>query len=145
LKARYSWKVIQINFYLHLVYCAYFHSSMNYDIIFWGNFPYSVNIFMLQKKTVRIITNTRNKDSYRYPFKPLNILPLQPQYVFLLLCFVVMNMDQYKVHSDIHTKDMRQILIFIGLHLNCHFIKAVPTAWALRFSVVLLSYKRFVP
>jgi len=47
-------------------------------------------------------------------------------------------MDQCKVHSDICSKDMRQILIFIRLHLNCHFIEAVPTVWALRFSIVLL-------
>jgi hypothetical protein len=79
---------------LVMVYCAYFHSSMNYDFIFWGNSPYSMNIFRLQKKAVRPITNTRNRDSCRYPFKALNILPLQPQYIFLLLCFVVMNMDQ---------------------------------------------------
>jgi hypothetical protein len=120
-----------------MVYCAYYHLSMNYDVIFWGNSPYSINIFRLLKKAIRIITNTRNRYSCRYPFKALNILPLQPQYIFLLLIFVVMNMDQYKFHSDICSKDMRQILIFFRLHLNCHLIKAVQTVWASRFSVVI--------
>jgi len=47
-------------------------------------------------------------------------------------------MDQYRVHSDIHSKGMRQILMFIRLLINCHFIKVVPSMWALRFSTVLL-------
>ena len=27
-------------------YCDYFHSIMNYGIIFWGNSPYNINILM---------------------------------------------------------------------------------------------------
>jgi hypothetical protein len=121
-----------------MVYYAYIHLSMNYDFIFWGNSPYCINIFRLQKKAVRIITSTRNRDHGRYTFKALNILPFQSQYIFSLLCFVVMDLNQYKVNSDICSKDTRQIQIFIRLHLKCHFIKAVPTVWALRFSVVFL-------
>jgi len=35
---------------LSTAYYAYFHSIMNYGITFWGNSPYSINIFRLQKK-----------------------------------------------------------------------------------------------
>jgi hypothetical protein len=35
---------------LVMVYYAYFHLIMNYDIIFWGTSPYSKNIFRLQKR-----------------------------------------------------------------------------------------------
>jgi hypothetical protein len=35
---------------LVVVYCAYCHSTVNYDIIFWSNFPYSINIFKLQNR-----------------------------------------------------------------------------------------------
>jgi hypothetical protein len=80
---------------------------MNYGIIFWGNSSYSVNISRLQKKEIRIITNSRNRDSCRDLFKTLKILPLQSQYIISLLCFVV-NMDQYKINSDIHGRNTRQ-------------------------------------
>lgn len=51
---------------------------------------------------VRIITYTRNRDSCRDLFKAPNIFPLQYQYTFLILCFVAMSVDHYKVHLDIH-------------------------------------------
>jgi hypothetical protein len=35
------------------VYFAYFHSTVKYGIIFWGNSSNSKKIFTLQKKTVR--------------------------------------------------------------------------------------------
>jgi len=35
---------------LIMIYCAYFHSLMTYDIIYWGNFPYTIHMFKLQKK-----------------------------------------------------------------------------------------------
>jgi len=34
---------------LRMVYFAYIHSFMSYGIIFWGNQPYSVKIFKIQK------------------------------------------------------------------------------------------------
>jgi hypothetical protein len=32
------------------IYYAYLHSFMNYGLIFWGNSPYSIHIFRLQKR-----------------------------------------------------------------------------------------------
>jgi len=43
----------------------------------------------------------------RYLFKSLNILLLQSECIFLLLYFIVMNMDQYKVNLDIHGNNSR--------------------------------------
>jgi hypothetical protein len=64
---------------LLMVYHAYFHSIMNYGIIFWGNSSHNINIFRLQKKVIRIITNTRNRNSRRQLFKTLKLLPFQSQ------------------------------------------------------------------
>jgi hypothetical protein len=47
-----------------MVHDAYFHSIINYDIIFWDNSPYSINIFRLQRKVIRIITSSMTKDSF---------------------------------------------------------------------------------
>jgi len=61
---------------LRKVYFAYIHSIMSYGIIFWGSQPYSDKIFRIQKMVIRIITNSRTRDSCRELFKKLEILPL---------------------------------------------------------------------
>ena len=76
---------------LRMVYFAYIHSVMSYGIIFWGNQPYSDKIFKIQKRLIRIITNSRMRDSCRKLFKKLEILPLYSQYIFSLSIFVIKN------------------------------------------------------
>jgi len=51
--------------------------------------------------------NLCNKDSCRDVFKKLNILPLQSQYIFSLLMFVVKNKDLLKNISEIHSFNTR--------------------------------------
>jgi hypothetical protein len=74
---------------LQTIYFSYVHSVITYVIIFWGNSPYSNNIFKLQKRAIRIIMNAGNKESCRELFKKLNILLLLSQYILSLLLFVV--------------------------------------------------------
>ena len=80
---------------LRMIYLSYTHSIIIYGIILWGSSPYSINIFRIQKRLVRIITNSRNRGSCRKLFKNLKIIPLYLQYIFslLLLLFVVKNKD----------------------------------------------------
>jgi len=64
---------------------------MTYGIILGGNQPYSDKIFKIQKRVIRIITNSRMRDSYRELFKKLEILPLYSQYIFSISVFVIKN------------------------------------------------------
>jgi hypothetical protein len=48
---------------LWIVYYSYFHSTMTYGLIFWGNSHYSNIIFRLQKRIIRIIVGIRGRDS----------------------------------------------------------------------------------
>jgi len=54
---------------LKIIYFAHIHTIMSYGIIFWGNSPSAKKVFLLQKKIIRIITNTRPRDSCREIFK----------------------------------------------------------------------------
>jgi hypothetical protein len=92
---------------LKMVYFSYFYSVMTYGLIFCGNSHYSNIIFRLQKRIIRIIVGIRVRDSCREHFKKLKILPLQSQYVLLLLLFVVDNGDYFKVNSEMHTVGTR--------------------------------------
>jgi hypothetical protein len=50
---------------LKMVYHSYFHSIINYRIIFWGNSLFSNSIFKLQNKIIRIIMSAGIRDSCR--------------------------------------------------------------------------------
>jgi len=84
-------KLIMLQQVLVMVYFSAFHSVMSYGIIFWGASPHSINIFRLQKRNLRMITNIRKKVLCSKLFSNLKILTLHTQYIFLLLCFVCNN------------------------------------------------------
>jgi hypothetical protein len=81
---------------------SYFHSLISYGIIFCGSSSNSVHVFRLQKRAIRIITGSRQRDSCRELFKKLKILPLHSQYIFSLLLFIVNNRNIFHANSDIH-------------------------------------------
>jgi hypothetical protein len=43
---------------LQSIYYSYFHSFMTYGIIFWGNSTHSIHVLQLQKRVIKIITNS---------------------------------------------------------------------------------------
>jgi hypothetical protein len=92
---------------LKMVYFSIFHSVMSYGIMFWAVSTYSKIIFTIQKRVIRIITNSSNKDSCQDLFKKLNILPLQSQYLLTLLMFVVKNKELFKMTSGVHNFNTR--------------------------------------
>jgi len=55
---------------------------MNNVIIFLGNQPYSEEIFKIQRRVIRIIIDSRTKDSRRQLFETLEVLLLYSQYIF---------------------------------------------------------------
>jgi hypothetical protein len=86
-----------------MVYFAYVQSVMSYGIIFWGNQPHSERVFKIQKRVIRIIANSRARDSCRDLFKKLELLPLYSQYIFSLLIFMIKNKHLFSTNYDIHS------------------------------------------
>ena len=48
---------------LQMIYFAYFHSILNYCIIFWGNSTESKKVFLAQKRIIRIMTGSKTRAS----------------------------------------------------------------------------------
>jgi len=80
---------------------------MSYGLIFWGNSTDSDDIFKIQKRIVRIITNCNKNASCRELFKKLNTVPLQSQYTYSTLLVITKNKDQFFPNSHIHTINTR--------------------------------------
>ena len=88
---------------LKITYFSYAHSIMSYGLIFWGNSTESDDIFKIQKRIIRIITNSNKNASCRDLFKKLKILPLQSQYIYSILLFIIKHKDLFSLNSKIHT------------------------------------------
>jgi len=69
---------------LKMIYFAYFHSVINYGIIFWGNSSESNKIFSAQKKIVRIMTRSRHKTSCKPLLQSLGIMTITSQCILSL-------------------------------------------------------------
>jgi hypothetical protein len=48
------------------------------------------------------MVGTRHRESCREYFRKLKLLPLQSQYIYLLLVSVINNRQYFKINSDIH-------------------------------------------
>jgi hypothetical protein len=94
---------------LKMVYFSYAHYLLTYGIIFWGNSTHSKVIFKIQKRIIRIMTDSGSRASCRALFKALDILPLQSQYIYSISVFAVMNRDLFVSNYDIHNSRKRQI------------------------------------
>jgi hypothetical protein len=92
---------------LRMAYFAYVHSILSFGIIFWGNQPHSDKIFKLQKRVIRIITQSRMRDSCRDLFKRLSILPLYSQYIFSISMFVLKNKYLFTTNNQVHNLHTR--------------------------------------
>jgi hypothetical protein len=93
---------------LKIIYYSYFHSIMNYGILFWGPCTESIKIFKLQKRIIRIMMGYKRNQSCRELFVKLGILPLQSQYILSLLMFLFKNKHQFPVNTEIHQYATRQ-------------------------------------
>ena len=68
-------------------YFANFQSGLRYGIMFWGGDKKYTKIFRLQKKIIRLITDTHKRESCRPIFRRYQILMLASLYIFEILCF----------------------------------------------------------
>ena len=92
---------------LRMVYFAYTHSITSYGIILEGEQPHSEKIFRVQKRVIRIVTNSKSRDSCGELVKKLEILPLYSQYIFSLSIFVIKNKHLFSTNFQIHSFQTR--------------------------------------
>jgi hypothetical protein len=92
---------------LRVIYFTHIHSIIRCGIIFWGSSSYAKKLFILQKKIIRIITNTRPRDSCRKIFKNVEIMTLYSQYIYSLILYTVNNKHLFNTNNEIHNYKTR--------------------------------------
>jgi hypothetical protein len=77
---------------------------LSFGIIFISDY------LTIKKRIIRVIISLGRYDSCQNLSKELQILPLQSQYIFSLLVFVIRNKHYHMSNSDIH-----DIVTYIGI------------------------------
>ena len=78
-------KVVNLETLLSCYY-GHFFSILKYGIMFWGNSDNN-QVFVMQKRAMRIIAGLKMTDSCRGVFKKYNILTKTGLYIYECLCF----------------------------------------------------------
>lgn len=95
------------NYILLTVYFAYIQSILTYGIVLWGSSSNCKNLFILQKRAIRLICNVPNLTSCKPLFVQLRVLTLYSLYIFHLLCFVHGNLELFNINADFHSYNTR--------------------------------------
>lgn len=93
--------------YLRMAYFAFFESVLRYGIIIWGNSTSLQKVLLLQKKVVRILTNSRALEHCKPLFIVYNILTVVNLYILNVLIFVKNNLHLYNERNEIHCYNTR--------------------------------------
>jgi hypothetical protein len=76
--------------------------------MFWGGDKKYTKIFRLQKKIIRLITDTHKRESCRPIFRRYQILTLASLYIFEILCFLKKHQGNVKQNFEIHGHNTRK-------------------------------------
>jgi len=115
-----------------------------YKVSKFINSHLSANIFKIQEKTIKLITNNGMRYSCRQLFKKLQILPLPTQYTFSLLVFVNKNRELFLSNSAVHDMNTR---FKHDLHLtstNFTLAQKSPVLWKQNFYLLTTDYQSFL-
>lgn len=80
---------------------------MSYGCVLWGNSFGARQIFLLQKKAIRIMTGIKPTQSCRPAFIKLGVITLPSLYIFRNVLYVKENLSMFNLRKDCHTYETR--------------------------------------
>lgn len=92
---------------LKIVYFAHIHSHISYGTLLWGSQIYSIKIFKLQKKCLRLMCGIPPRGHCRESFKSLKIMTVPALFVYQCLIYVKENYSSFVEHNMCHSYNTR--------------------------------------
>jgi hypothetical protein len=92
---------------LRITYFAYFHSQINYGIIFWESSTNICTVFLLQKRIIRIMMGVEPRYLCKGLFRKLDKLPVTCLCIFSVMMFVVNNRENFQSSLLLYGINMR--------------------------------------
>ena len=90
------------------LYHAQVGSRLRYGISFWGNSTLSSDVFIVQKRILRIIAGISKTCSCREVFRSYKVLTLTSILIYDLCVFVFINKAKFIINSNFHVKNTRR-------------------------------------
>ena len=90
-----------------MTYFTYFHTIMEYGIIFQGVSVESKSIFQQQKRIIRIMTGSTSRISCRTLLLKLEILTLTSQYILSSMRFLSSSLEFFTFNTSVHNIHIR--------------------------------------
>lgn len=88
-------------------YYAYAYSWLRYGVMLWGNSVNINDLFIIQKKCVRILAQIENTQSCKPYFIKFKLLTLPSIYILDICIFVFKNINHFKKISETHNRNTR--------------------------------------
>lgn len=107
----YALSILKRNTDYHTALSAYYANAyawFNYSIVLWGDSVEFSDIFIKQKKLIRILANIKQRQSCRPHFKTLKILTLPSIYIMQMTLFVKKYRHFFKSKSEQFTNYNRR-------------------------------------
>jgi Reverse transcriptase (RNA-dependent DNA polymerase) len=99
--------VLSIDQLLKLYY-AQVDSRLRYGISLWGLSGKAMDVFLIQKRIIRIMAGISSRISCHQYFKKFGILTLASLFIFEMSCYVFNNKDSFLKRSDCHNYNTRK-------------------------------------
>lgn len=105
---------------LRQAYFGMFQAHLSYGILAWGSASQAVDVFVLQKKALRVIAGVGKYEHCSNIFKKFNILTFYSLYIFNCLLYVKLNPDLFTTRKEVHSHNTRyNNLIDVPQHRLC--------------------------
>ncbi|PSN49525.1 hypothetical protein C0J52_24761, partial [Blattella germanica] len=83
--------------YIRGAYFAYFQSIIKYGLLLWGNSCHVYKIFLIQKRVIRVLTNSSVKEHCKPLFVKEKIMTTYSIYFLRLLCMAKITLFHLKI------------------------------------------------
>ncbi|KAG8278685.1 hypothetical protein J6590_108741 [Homalodisca vitripennis] len=88
-------------------YYAFFHPHLLYGVVLWGNSSAAKQVFLWQKKALRVVKGIPERESCYPVFKELHIMTLPCLFIYDCLLRVKANLSKYQLRQDVHSYPTR--------------------------------------
>ena len=98
--------------YIRVAYYSYFQSVFSYGLLLWGNSAHIQKVFLLQKRAIRIITNSAMREHCKPLFIQEKVMTITCLYIYQVLHYVKDNYSTLSHRKDVHDHNTRSRDLF---------------------------------
>lgn len=88
--------------YVKSAYFAFFQSIISYGILLWGNSSHIQELLILQKKVIRVITDSDKHEHCKPLFVKLGFLTVVNLYIYHALIYTKQNLHTLPLNEEVH-------------------------------------------